>query len=201
MQNREAGGRFRRLASKLGGRETPRPTVAASSHGNQDQTSQVIKNDYNDRQRAQTRYKETADQLKEAIKSRSGLSSFDFEELTGEPEGFDDSQFKSKINAILTSREASIKDRKGWSKFTYAVECVFTAFSPFAKNFLTVAKNAQSVMTCLIVIFLISMYVDTRAESIWFDLRRSLSLNNGKLCSCDSDSRLRIKRLRGRQKL
>jgi hypothetical protein len=36
IQNRETGGRFRRLASKLEGRETPpRPTVATSSHGNQ----------------------------------------------------------------------------------------------------------------------------------------------------------------------
>jgi hypothetical protein len=148
MQNRETGGRLRRLASRLGGRETsPRPTVATSSHGDQGQTSQVVKNDYDDRQRAQTRYKETADRLKEAIKTRSGLTSFDFEELTEEPDGFNDSQFKNKINAILTSREVSIKDRKGWSKFTHAVECVFTAFSPFAKNFLTVANNAQSVMT------------------------------------------------------
>ena len=134
------------MASRLKGRETPSPTTTAtSSQGNQ--TSQVVNNDYNDRQRAQIRYKEAADQLKEAIKIRKGpWGSFDFEELSGEPEGFDDSQFKNKINAILISRETSIKDRKGWSKFTYAVECVFTAFSPFAKNFLMVAKNAQSVM-------------------------------------------------------
>ena len=146
MQNQGTGGRFRRLASKLKGRETPSPTTTAtSSQGNQ--TSQVVNNDYDDRQRAQIRYKEAADQLKEAIKIRKGSwGSFDFEELSGEPEGFDDSQFKNKINAVLISRETSIKDRKGWSKFTYAVECVFTAFSPFAKNFLMVAKNAQSVM-------------------------------------------------------
>src|SRR5271157_4754735 len=148
MQNRETRGRFKRFVSRLGGRETPpRPTVATSSHGNQGQTSQVVKTEYNDRQRAQTRYKEAADQLNEAIKIRKGLRSFDFEELTGEPKGFNALQFKKKINAMLTSREASIKDRKGWSKFTNAIECVFTPFSPFAKNFLTVAKNAQSVMT------------------------------------------------------
>ena len=46
---------------------------------------------------------------------------------------------------MLAARESSIKDRKGWSTFTYAVECVFTALSPFAKNFLTVAKDAQAV--------------------------------------------------------
>ena len=113
------------------------------------QPSQGADNDYNDKQRAQTRYEEAANQLKEAINIRKGLwGSFNFEDLSGEPEGFDDSQFKNKINVILTSQEMSIKDRKGWSKFTYAVECVFTAFSPFAKNFLMITKNAQSVSFC-----------------------------------------------------
>ena len=135
MQNQGTGGRFKRLTSRLIRRETPPPTPAPQ--GNQSQTSQVSNTDYNDRQLAQIRYKEAADRLKEAIKIRKGpWRSFDFEELSGEPEGFDDSQFKNKINAVLISRESSINDRKGWSKFTYAVECVFTAFSPFAKNFL-----------------------------------------------------------------
>ena len=75
--------------------------------------------------------------------------SFDFEELSNEPEGFDDLQFKNKINAVFVSRETSIKDRKGWSKFTYAVECVFTALSPLAKNFLMTIKDAQSVIPFL----------------------------------------------------
>lgn len=54
-------------------------------------------------------------------------------------------QFKNKINAALIARETSIKDRKGWSKLTDAVECVFTALSPFAKSFVIVVNNAQSV--------------------------------------------------------
>jgi hypothetical protein len=147
MQNQGTGGRFRRLASKWKGRSTPSPTTTAtSSQGNQ--TSQVVNNDYDDRRQTQIRYKDAADKLKEAIKIRKGpWGSFDFEELSGEPEGFDDSQFKNKMNEVFISREASIKDRTGWSKFTYCVECVFTAFSPFAKNFLTVAKNAQQVMS------------------------------------------------------
>jgi hypothetical protein len=145
MQNQGTGGRFKRLASRWKGRVTPAPiTTATSSQTNQ--TSQVVSDDYNDRQRVQSRYKEAAIQLKDAIKIRKGpWGSFDFEELSGEPEGFDDAQFKNKINAALISRETSIKDRNGWSKFTDAIERVFTAFSPFAKNFLTVAKNADAV--------------------------------------------------------
>jgi hypothetical protein len=180
MQTQETRGRFKRLTSRLKGRETPTPTNAAtSSQGNQ--PSQVVNNDYNDRQRAQSRYEEAVTQLKEAIKTRKGpWGPFDFDELSDEPEGFDDAQFKNKINKILTSREASIKDRNGWSKFTYAVECVFTALSPFAKNFLMVAQNAQSVSLTILFDFYANGFVDTRAQSLWLNLRWSLSLNNGR---------------------
>ena len=146
MQNQGTEGRFRRLASRLKGREMP--SSATSPPSSQDNhASQAVNNDYNDRQLALNRYRKAVDQLKEAIKIRKGSwGSPDFEELNDEPEGFDDSQFKNKINAILISREWSIKDRKGWSKFTNAVECVFTALSPLAKNFLMATKDAQSVM-------------------------------------------------------
>ena len=119
-----------------------------SPQGNQSlQRSPVADHEYNDGQLAQTRYKEAASRLKEVIQIRKGpWQSLDLEEFDCEPGGFNDSQLKTKINAVLISREKSIKDRKGWAKLTYAVECVFTAFSPFAKNFLTVAVNAQSVI-------------------------------------------------------
>ena len=146
MQNQGTESRFRRLASKLKGREIPSPATSPTS-SQDNQASQAVNNDYNDRQLALNRYRKAVDQLKEAIKIRKGSwGSSDFEELIDEPEGFDDSQFKNKINTILISRETSIKDRKGWSKFTNAVECVFTALSPLAKNFLMATKDAQSVM-------------------------------------------------------
>jgi hypothetical protein len=148
-------GRFRRLALKLKRRE-----ATTSPQDNQSQSSQVAKNEYNDRQLAQIRYKEAANRLKEVLKIRKGpWGSFDFEELSDEPEHFDDLQFKNKINAVIMSWETSIKDRRGWVKFTYAVECVFTAFSHFAKNFLTVAKDAQAVtpLTSLLIYVLITV--------------------------------------------
>jgi hypothetical protein len=147
IQSREMESKFRRLASRSRRADTPLPTT--SPQGNQSlQSSPAANNEYNDGQLAQNRYKEAASRLKEVIKDRKKgpWDSFDLEEFSCEPEGFDDSQFKNKINAVLISREKSIKDRNGWAKFTYAVECVFTAFSPFAKNFLTVAANAQSVI-------------------------------------------------------
>jgi hypothetical protein len=143
--------KFRRLASRSKRREATPPTT--SPQGNQGlQSSSAANNKYNDRQLAQNRYKQATSHLKEVIKKHKGpWDSFDFDnEFSRE---FDDSQFITKINEVLILREKSIKDRKGWAKFTYAVECVFTAFSPFAKNFLTVAANAQSVVPnypCLI---------------------------------------------------
>src|SRR6266496_1583162 len=143
MESEGRGGRFKRLAQRLKEWETSSTTPATTSLRGE-QTCRVVNNDYNDRQRTQVRYQEAADQLKEAIEIRKGSwGSFDFEELSDEPEHFDDEQFKNKINAVLISRKTSIKDRKGWSSFTYAVECVFTAFRPLAKNFLLVAKDAQ----------------------------------------------------------
>src|SRR5271170_7337264 len=169
--------KFRRLASRSKRRE-----ATTLPEGNQSlRSSLATSNEYNDRQLAQNRYKEANSRLKELIKNGKGpWDSFDFEEEFSRepPEGFDDSQFITKINEILISREKSIKDRKGWAKFTYAVECIFTAFSPFAKNFLTVAANAQSVISISLVDFH-SNCVDTRTKSIWFSLRRSLPLNNG----------------------
>ena len=55
-------------------------------------------------------------------------------------------KFKNNILKVLTAREKLFMDRKGWAKFTYAVECVFAAFSPLTKNFLIATKHAQSVM-------------------------------------------------------
>ena len=135
-----------RFAPRLKGRKaTSTPTTPTPS-----QDTQTVDNDYNDRQRVEKRYKKAADELREAIKIRKGSwASFDLEELGDGHEGLDDSQFKNMINGVLVSRETSIKDRKGWSKFMNAVECVFTALSPATKNLLNATKDAQSVIPFL----------------------------------------------------
>src|SRR5437762_2277848 len=107
MQNQETGGRFRRLTSRLKGRENPSPATSPTS-SQDNPASEAVDNDYNDRQKALNRYRKAADQLKDAIKIRRGTwGSANFEELGDEPDGFDDSQFKNKINAIMISRETS----------------------------------------------------------------------------------------------
>jgi len=111
-----------------------------------------IKSDYGDRQRTNERYLEAVALLQYEVKARQehgDFQSFDFLELIGEPEQFNDSQFREKINLAMEARRGAIKDQGAWSKCKNAVECIFVALSPFAKNFLSIAQNAQSVLHTL----------------------------------------------------
>ena len=99
-----------------------------------------------DRQRTKARYREAATLLEEAVKGReSQWGKFEFPELAGELEDFDVSDFKHNINSVLDKRRGAVKDDTAWGKCEHAIQCFFTAFSPFAKNFLRIAKEGQAV--------------------------------------------------------
>jgi hypothetical protein len=70
--------------------------------------------------------------------------------ITGIPNAkvlnFEDAALQSRLNAVLKAHEKLIKDRKGWQKFTHAIESTYTLFSLLAKNLLMVGINAQSVL-------------------------------------------------------
>ena len=100
-----------------------------------------------DRQRTRARYLDAAALLKETLRGHQGLwGSFDFPELSGELDEFDDSQFIDKINVVLGARQRSIKDLNAFGKCCHAARCIFTASSPFAKNFLAIAREGQQVV-------------------------------------------------------
>jgi hypothetical protein len=100
---------------------------------------------YGDRERTIERYREATKLLQEAVKGHEKRETFDFPELRGEPEDFNDSQFKDKIDGVLKTRKDDVKDSGMWKKCEHAVQCAFTAFSPFAKNFLTIATQGAAV--------------------------------------------------------
>lgn len=100
---------------------------------------------YTDRERTRERYSEASQLLQDAVKGHQKWGVFEFPEITGEPEGFNDSWFKDKINEVLKSRKEAMQKLSGWGKYEHLIQCAFTAFSPFAKNFLTIAKEAQQV--------------------------------------------------------
>ena len=102
-----------------------------------------------DRERTRVKYFDSAKQLENAIKSnKDKWGSFDFPELKGEPEDFDDSLFRDKMYGIIDARKKDV-DQAVWAKCMHAVQCAFTAFSPFAKNFLSIAKDVQAVCSPL----------------------------------------------------
>ena len=114
------------------------------------QTSQIA-TESADRQRTKARYREAAKLLEEAVKGReSQWGKFEFPELVGELEDFDVSEFKDNINSILEKRKGDVQDDTAWRKCEHAIQCFFTAFSPFAKNFLSIAKGAQAVISNLV---------------------------------------------------
>jgi hypothetical protein len=99
-----------------------------------------------DRQRTRAKYWDAVKLLQETVKTyEDRWGSFDFPELKGEPEDFDDILFREKINTVMDARKNDVNDQTAWAKCKHAVQCAFTAFSPFAKNFLTIAIEGQAV--------------------------------------------------------
>jgi hypothetical protein len=102
---------------------------------------------YDDHTRVQRRYEEAVGKLKDALQYRKdGWDPPEFELPDAKTENFDDATFQDYLNDVLKAREESIADPKGWGKFEHTIQTVFTIFSPFAKNFLNVAINAQAVL-------------------------------------------------------
>ena len=71
-------------------------------------------------------------------------TSLNFLSWKREHESFDE-QFLQIVNRMLESRKNDIKDETALAKCRNTIECIFAALSPFFKNFLSIAKNAQSV--------------------------------------------------------
>ena len=127
----------------------PRNSEASQSPASQTETetSASTVEAYGDRARALERYREATKVLEDTVKGCSKeWGVFDFPELKGEPESVDDSGFKDKIDTVLRARRDAVNDRTVLGKCGHALQRAFTAFSPFAKNFLTIASQGQSVL-------------------------------------------------------
>src|SRR5271154_117386 len=97
-----------RISSWIRGKKPPpntspaNPTSTPTTQGSPPR----IEGDYGDRQRTNERYLEAAALLERTVKGRrerGDSDSFDFLEISGEPEKFDDAQFRNKINYALES--------------------------------------------------------------------------------------------------
>jgi hypothetical protein len=148
---RRISGKFRSLINRKDSKrhaassESPRIASIWNSRGCPGLQKDV--KEFGDRQQVEDRYVQAATLLKEAVKGcQNPWESFDFLDLSGEMEEFNDSQFRDKINTVLTRFKNSINDQTAWEKCGQAVRSVFTALSPFAKSFLLIAKEGQTVI-------------------------------------------------------
>jgi hypothetical protein len=120
---------------------------------------------FDDRQRTRARWVEATKLLQKGIESGGVPGTFDFPELVGEPEEFNDSKFVEKIELAIETRHKADKTTNGWKTCRHIVQCIFSACSPFGKNFLTIAKEIQAVFSGVLRF---SQDVDQHSESLWF---------------------------------
>jgi hypothetical protein len=96
---------------------------------------------FGDRKRTISRYKIAAEKLQASLNSsQAHWKSFKIPEKNI-PDKDPISQLREEINKTLTGRK---EEKKSW------IEKVFSAISPFAKNFLTIAKEGQAVYLLII---------------------------------------------------
>lgn len=111
------------------------------------------------------RWVEATKLLRKGIESGGVPGAFDFPELASEPEEFNDSKFVEKIELAIETRHKAAKTTDGWETCRHIVQCIFSACSPFAKFFRTIAKEIQAVFSGVVRF---SQDVDRRPESLWF---------------------------------
>ena len=138
-----------------------------------------IQNDLGDGKRTKRRYEDAARKLKQSLGFCKGnWQPFDIPEFNDVP---NDAlpQVQEAIENMLKARDNAMQNPEFWSKKKRAVKRVFTAISPFAKNFLQVAKEGSSVYVHFI--FYYSFTVDTRFEPLWVIGWWTIALNYGLL--------------------
>src|SRR5271170_2486587 len=91
----------------------PRNSEASQSPPSQPETEPSASNvkAYGDQERTLERYREATKLLEDTVKGCSKeWGVFDFPELKGEPESFDDSDFKNKIDTVQRNSRDAVKE-------------------------------------------------------------------------------------------
>lgn len=167
--------------------DDPRPTVEEgesavdpptnTSPTMTDQTPFIVASDpFGDRQRTESRYKAAAKNLEHTLRVRGSMwESFDLPILTLDLSKNDPiPQLRAQIQSTLEARKKMLKKNSFWEKGKSIVERTFTATSPFAKIFLTIAKEGQAVIPSSRVRL---DFIDHSLKSLWSSLWWSSRFN------------------------
>jgi hypothetical protein len=110
-----------------------------------------------DKARTRERYIKAVSLLEDALKDRTDKwGNFEIPKLRGELENVNASEFKGKMEA-LCQLYSQKRDRNALEQCAHVIECCFTAFRPFAKNFLSIAKEAAQVRVQLELLTLLDI--------------------------------------------
>jgi hypothetical protein len=105
-----------------------------------------INDPYGDNTRTLTRYKDAVKRLKEALNNVQGEGKlFQVPELATLPDDVGPNQLREAINHIFEQAATRVENRSRWTKCKQVVESMYLAISPFIKNMLLIARDAQSV--------------------------------------------------------
>jgi len=126
-------------------KDSPSPCKKAVSNSHDDQQPlQPVGPGLRDYERSRSRYTVAAKQLKNSLElGRAKWEGFASPDVDGISETI--VQMQGNLELILNTWKVSRENPNLWSKGKHMVTQIFTATSPFFKNFLTVALNAQSV--------------------------------------------------------
>jgi hypothetical protein len=118
------------------------PVLATTGHV--EDSAQPVSRGLGDDQRTTLRYAKAVKDLKESLElGPENWKSFAFPDVEGVSETI--TQMRGELETALHAWKLSRENPDLWSKAKHRAAQVFTATSPFFKNFLTVAMNAQSV--------------------------------------------------------
>ena len=100
-----------------------------------------------DRERTEKRYREAVEQLHKSVKlPRKNWEAFEFPEFKNLADVINPiPQLQEDIKKTLDARASSFKDPRFWSTSKRVAEKIFTAITPFAINFLSVANEGSAV--------------------------------------------------------
>jgi hypothetical protein len=145
--------KFRGLFSRS---KSPQPDI---QHSNQtaksttppDRSAQgdaPINQRFDDTQRTKERYIEAIEKLQKAVnkQKRGGpWNSGEFDSITGEPASFNDLDFRMKLDRVLAIKKSKNGDDILWERGKSIVRYLYHTLAPFAKCFLTIAKEGAAV--------------------------------------------------------
>jgi hypothetical protein len=111
-----------------------------------------------DKERTRERYLKAVSLLEDVLKGRNEKwGNFEIPKLEGELDDVDPAGFRDKIEG-LCQLYSQKRNRNALEQCAHVVECCFTAFRPFAKNFLSIARESAQVCA-LVNFYLLARYL------------------------------------------